>query len=41
MFLHAATLAFQHPVSGAMLSVSVPLPAQLDQLLKQETLIKI
>ncbi len=41
MFLHAATLAFQHPVSGAMLSVSAPLPAQLDQLLKQETLIKI
>ncbi|MDP2903874.1 MAG: RluA family pseudouridine synthase, partial [Methylovulum sp.] len=35
MFLHAATLAFQHPVTGALLTISAPLPAQLDQLLKQ------
>ncbi|MDD5277403.1 MAG: 23S rRNA pseudouridine(955/2504/2580) synthase RluC [Methylovulum sp.] len=36
MFLHAATLKFQHPVTGAILSVSAPLPRQLDQLLKNE-----
>lgn len=38
MFLHAATLKFQHPVTGATLSVSAPLPAQLEQLLKNEAL---
>lgn len=38
MFLHAATLAFQHPVSGKPLTVSAPLPEELDHLLKKETL---
>ncbi|GAB6142362.1 23S rRNA pseudouridine(955/2504/2580) synthase RluC [Methylosoma difficile] len=36
MFLHAKTLKFQHPVSQAMLSISAPLPKQLDDLLKHE-----
>jgi len=36
MFLHAASLAFQHPVTGKPLTVSAPLPEQLDQLLKNE-----
>ncbi len=36
MFLHAATLKFQHPVTGDVLAVSAPLPQQLDQLLKNE-----
>jgi 23S rRNA pseudouridine955/2504/2580 synthase len=36
MFLHAATLAFQHPVTGKPMSVSAPLPAALELLLKQE-----
>ncbi|WP_019864289.1 23S rRNA pseudouridine(955/2504/2580) synthase RluC [Methylovulum miyakonense] len=36
MFLHAATLQFQHPVSGALLTVSAPLPQQLDDLITYE-----
>ncbi|MGZ8189808.1 MAG: 23S rRNA pseudouridine(955/2504/2580) synthase RluC [Methylococcaceae bacterium] len=36
MFLHAATLSFQHPVSGTPMTVSAPLPQQLEQLLKNE-----
>ncbi len=36
MFLHAQTLQFNHPVSGVVMSVSAPLPSQLDNLLKHE-----
>jgi len=36
MFLHAQTLNFQHPVSGELMSISAPLPAQLENLLKNE-----
>ena len=36
MFLHAATLTFQHPVTGVPLTISAPLPQQLDSLLKYE-----
>ena len=36
MFLHAQTLHFNHPVSGVAMSVSAPLPSQLDNLLKHE-----
>ncbi|ASF46562.1 23S rRNA pseudouridine(955/2504/2580) synthase RluC [Methylovulum psychrotolerans] len=36
MFLHAATLQFTHPVTGALLTVSAPLPQQLDDLLTYE-----
>lgn len=38
MFLHAATLQFEHPVTGVALAISAPLPQQLDQLLKDEAL---
>ena len=38
MFLHATTLAFQHPVTGQPLSVSAPLPESLQRLLNQEPL---
>jgi len=38
MFLHAATLAFQHPVTGVTLTISAPLPQQLDSLLKHEAI---
>ncbi|MGZ8226080.1 MAG: 23S rRNA pseudouridine(955/2504/2580) synthase RluC [Methylococcaceae bacterium] len=36
MFLHAETLKFQHPATGIMLTISAPLPKQLDDLLKYE-----
>jgi len=36
MFLHAETLKFQHPVTGILMSISAPLPAQLANLLKHE-----
>jgi 23S rRNA pseudouridine955/2504/2580 synthase len=36
MFLHAQTLRFQHPVTGAPMIISAPLPAQLETLLKHE-----
>jgi 23S rRNA pseudouridine955/2504/2580 synthase len=36
MFLHATTLTFQHPVSGDSMTISAPLPAQLEHLLKNE-----
>ena len=36
MFLHAQTLRFQHPVSGALMTISAPLPVQLENLLKHE-----
>lgn len=36
MFLHAATLQFVHPVSGEPVTVSAPLPQQLDDLLSHE-----
>jgi 23S rRNA pseudouridine955/2504/2580 synthase len=36
MFLHAETLKFQHPVTGVLMSISAPLPAQLENLLKHE-----
>jgi 23S rRNA pseudouridine955/2504/2580 synthase len=36
MFLHAETLKFQHPVSGVLMSISAPLPSQLENLLKHE-----
>ena len=36
MFLHAKTLNFQHPVTGELISISAPLPAQLENLLKNE-----
>ena len=34
-FLHAARLAFTHPVSGAPLDVSSPLPADLREALER------
>ena len=36
MFLHAQTLRFQHPVTGVLMTISAPLPAQLENLLKHE-----
>ena len=36
MFLHAETLKFQHPVTGVLMSISAPLPSQLEDLLKHE-----
>ena len=36
MFLHAETLKFQHPVTGILMSISAPLPSQLENLLKHE-----
>ena len=36
MFLHAETLNFQHPVTGVQMSISAPLPSQLENLLKHE-----
>ena len=36
MFLHAETLKFQHPVTGVLMSISAPLPAHLENLLKNE-----
>ncbi len=36
MFLHAETLQFQHPVTGVLMSISAPLPSQLDNLLTHE-----
>lgn len=36
MFLHAETLKFQHPVTGAVMSVTAPLPSHLANLLKHE-----
>jgi len=36
MFLHAETLKFQHPVTGLPLTISAPLPQQLNELLKHE-----
>jgi 23S rRNA pseudouridine955/2504/2580 synthase len=36
MFLHAQTLRFNHPVTGAAMIISAPLPPQLDNLLKNE-----
>jgi len=36
MFLHAETLIFKHPVTGALLKVSAPLPQPLQTLLQHE-----
>lgn len=36
MFLHAERLKFQHPVTGVLMSISAPLPLQLENLLKHE-----
>jgi 23S rRNA pseudouridine955/2504/2580 synthase len=36
MFLHAQILRFQHPVTGADMVITAPLPPQLDNLLKHE-----
>jgi len=36
MFLHAKTLRFQHPVTGIVMTISAPLPLQLENLLKYE-----
>jgi 23S rRNA pseudouridine955/2504/2580 synthase len=36
MFLHAETLKFRHPVTGMLMSISAPLPSQLENLLKYE-----
>lgn len=36
MFLHAHTLQFNHPVTGNLLTISAPLPQQLDKLLNNE-----
>jgi 23S rRNA pseudouridine955/2504/2580 synthase len=36
MFLHAATLTFQHPLSGESVTVSAPLPKLLADLLQHE-----
>jgi 23S rRNA pseudouridine955/2504/2580 synthase len=36
MFLHAEKLQFQHPVTGAPLTILAPLPQQLEDLLKHE-----
>lgn len=37
MFLHAASLTFEHPVTGLPLTITAPLPEQLDYLLSKET----
>jgi len=31
MFLHAASIAFSHPVTGDALRVEAPLPAELER----------
>lgn len=36
LFLHAEKLQFRHPVTGALLKISAPLPAQLADLLQHE-----
>jgi 23S rRNA pseudouridine955/2504/2580 synthase len=36
LFLHAETLQFEHPVTGALMTISAPLPQQLETLLKNE-----
>ncbi|MGR8979704.1 MAG: 23S rRNA pseudouridine(955/2504/2580) synthase RluC [Gammaproteobacteria bacterium] len=36
IFLHAQQLTFQHPVAGKQLTISAPLPPQLENLLKNE-----
>jgi 23S rRNA pseudouridine955/2504/2580 synthase len=36
MFLHAHTLKFLHPVTGILMAISAPLPAQLENLIKHE-----
>jgi 23S rRNA pseudouridine955/2504/2580 synthase len=36
MFLHAESLKFQHPVTGLLMTISAPLPLQLENLLKRE-----
>ena len=36
LFLHAQSLVFKHPVSGLTLSVSAPLPSELEELLRDE-----
>lgn len=36
MFLHAETLTFQHPVTGAPFKITAPLPQSLQQLLQHE-----
>jgi 23S rRNA pseudouridine955/2504/2580 synthase len=36
MFLHAETLKFLHPVTGVLMSISAPLPSQLENLLTHE-----
>lgn len=36
LFLHAETLQFHHPVTGALLTISAPLPQLLDNLLNNE-----
>jgi 23S rRNA pseudouridine955/2504/2580 synthase len=36
MFLHAKTLKFKHPVTGEVMFISAPLPAQLETLLTNE-----
>lgn len=36
MFLHAQILRFNHPVTGAAMVITAPLPASLEQLLKHE-----
>lgn len=38
MFLHAATLSFQHPATGKTLTVTAPLPKSLTELLNREPL---
>jgi 23S rRNA pseudouridine955/2504/2580 synthase len=35
MFLHAASVTFRHPASGAKVTVEAPLPAQLQQFLRK------
>lgn len=34
MFLHAAHLSFKHPVTGAAMEISAPLPRECDELIK-------
>ena len=36
LFLHAQNLVFKHPVSGLALSVTAPLPSELEELLRDE-----
>lgn len=36
MFLHAQTLRFEHPVTGIAMTITAPLPPQLETLLKHE-----